>query len=146
MADPDHGLAPLQAHPLSPLTKKSRSTVNSPIFACRSRTSASWSSRDRSAPFENTSRKPSTARCFQALTRFGWTLCRAAISWIVLSPRNASSDTFAFELPRVAPSRCHSVSLLLSVEYTLATCPIFRDHLSLKGLAFNHSNARLTSC
>ena len=37
----NHPPALLPAHHLSPLAKKSRSTVSSPIFACRSRTSAS---------------------------------------------------------------------------------------------------------
>ena len=36
-----HGFANIPAHRLSPRTQKSRSTVNSPIFACRSRTAAS---------------------------------------------------------------------------------------------------------
>ena len=91
MAGLGHPPALLPAHHLSPLAKKSRSTVSSPIFACRSRISSSCSPRDRSAPFEKTSFIPSTVRCFQVLTWFGWTLCRVAISWIVLSPRSASS-------------------------------------------------------
>ena len=33
------------------------------------------------------------------------------------------------ELPRESRSRAHCVSLPSSLEYTLATCPIFRDHL-----------------
>ena len=39
----DHRLAILPAHRLSPLDKKSRSTVSCPILACRSRISASRS-------------------------------------------------------------------------------------------------------
>ena len=39
-------------------------------------------------------------RPFRVLTWFGWTLCRAAISWIVLSPRSClSSATFALNSP-----------------------------------------------
>ena len=37
------------------------------------------------------------------------------------------------EVPAEPSSCAHCVSLPLSVEYTLATCPIFRDHLTSKG-------------
>ena len=57
-------------------------------------------------------------------------------SWIVLSPRSAAQRLqrhLRLELPRESPSRAHCVSLPQSVEYTLATCPIFRDHLRAVG-------------
>ena len=106
---PDHGPAPLPAHHLSPLAKKFRFTANSPILACRSRISPSWSPRARSAPFVKTF-IPSTARGFQVLTWFGWTLCRAAI-WLVLFPRSAFGATFVSR-PSLKPS-CHSTALTL---------------------------------
>ena len=61
MAGIDHRPAPFPTHHLSPLAHEFRSTVNSPIFACRSRLSPSWSPRLRSAPFEKTPFIPSGA-------------------------------------------------------------------------------------
>ena len=76
------GFAP--GSPLEPFRRNPAPPSAPPIFACRSRISP----HDRSAPFDNTSLSLSTARCFHALTWFGYTLCRIAISWIVLSPRS----------------------------------------------------------
>jgi hypothetical protein len=59
-------------------------------------------------------------------------LCFVAISWIVRSPRNASSTTRALK-SAVAKRYCR-IHLRQSVEYTLATCPIFRDHLKRQRL------------
>ena len=73
--------------------EKSRSTVNSPIFACRSRIVVSCSDGRDPLPLAKISSNPSTACRFHVVTWFGWTSCRAAISCTVRSPRNASSTT-----------------------------------------------------
>ena len=56
-----------------------RSTVDSPIFACRSRVPPHGPHVTAPLPSENTSLSPSTARCFHALTWFGCTLCRTEV-------------------------------------------------------------------
>ena len=64
------------------------------------------------------------------LTWFECTLRFAAISWIVLSPRSASSATRALKSAVNRRRFVISVSLRYPVEYTLNPCPIFWDHLS----------------
>ena len=76
---PDAQLAPpldqLQAcgaaQRCKPRRKKSRSTVNSPIFACKSRIVASCSESRDALPLAKTSSSPSTAWRFHAPTWFG---------------------------------------------------------------------------
>ena len=73
---------------------------------------------------------PAIALRFHVLTWFGCTLCLAAISWIALSPRSASSVTFALKAAVNRRRVVIVVFLRQSVEYTLTSCPIFRDHLN----------------
>ena len=54
----------------------------------------------------------------------------AATYWIVLSPRSASSATRALNSAVNRRRVVIIVFLRHPVEYTLATCPIFRDHLN----------------
>jgi hypothetical protein len=63
-------------------------------------------------------------------TWFGCTLCRPAISWIVLSPRSASSATLALKSAVKCRRAVISVFLRYPVEYTLTSCPISWDHLN----------------
>src|SRR5690625_5236995 len=91
----DDGFSLGHAQRLSTLDKKSRSTVNSPIFACNSFTRAS-SSRRLSPPLWNTSAALSSNCRFQALTWFACTPYSRAISAVVRSFRAASNATFAF--------------------------------------------------
>ena len=86
-----------------------------------------------SAPLENTALSPSIAWRFHVLNWFGCTLCLAAISWIVLSPRSASSATLALK-SAVNRRRLVIFALRYPVEYTLPTCPIFSQfRLGLMG-------------
>ena len=87
---PRHGNAPATfndrhgplrpAQRAKPRRKKTRSSVSSPIFACRSRIVASCSPPRFDPGCTNTSLRPSTACRFQAPAWFGCTSCRAAIT------------------------------------------------------------------
>ena len=72
-AEVDHADALGSAQRANPRRKKSRSTVSSPIFACRSRIVASCSPPRFDPGAENTSARPSTACRFHALTWLGCT-------------------------------------------------------------------------
>ena len=115
---------------LKPAQKKSRSTVNSPIFACKSRIVDSCSDCRDTLPLANISSKPSTACRFHWLTWFGCTSCRAAISCIVRSPRKDSSATRF--LNSAVNRRLRLVAIPVppkALEYTLSDCPKIRNHL-----------------
>ena len=93
-----------------PRRKKSRSTVNSQIFACRSRTVASCSESRDALPPAKTSSNPSIAWRFQAPTWFGWISCLAAIACTgTVAPQRLERHPL-LEGRRVLPSpfRCHS--------------------------------------
>ena len=117
------------------MTKKSRSTVNSPIFTCRSRISLSWSPTCPLRPLRedvlhplHRPLLPDTHVVRMDLVPRGDLLDR-------LVPAKRLQCHLRLELPRESPSRRHRVSLPLQVEYTLAICPIFRDHLTSRGPA-----------
>ena len=63
----------------------------------------------------------------------GQHLHRARLAFALdrLVPAQRFQRHLRLELPRESPARAHCVSLHQSVEYTLATCPIFRDHLTI---------------
>ena len=95
----DHLTPPLPAHRPDAFAKKSRSTSNCPILACRFSTSASAAL----AMFcpadlpEKTPASPSTACRFQSLTIVWWMPRFVASCAAVSSPRSASSATFALK-------------------------------------------------
>ena len=105
--------------------RKSRSTVSSPIFACRSRRVASCSHWRDALPPPKISSSPSMACRFQVLTWFGWTTCLAAISCTVRSPRKRLERHPLLEVRRepTPSSRRHPSASRKVLEYTLARCP-----------------------
>lgn len=102
-------------------------------------------------PRAKTSAMPSSTYCFQAPIWFGCKRCFAAISWIALSPRNASSAAFALN-PSVKFRRFAIFVCLHRFGIHLSTLSVFLgplqpDHseTTRKDQTKDHHNTTLAS-
>src|SRR5262245_38958262 len=104
----DHRFALSNPALVSAPSKKSFSSVSSPILACRAFTSTGGS-RVVPVPAPNTSDAPSSSCAFQVVTSFGWTSNCSAIFALVPSPLIAAIATSALNYAQC--SHCTRLSI-----------------------------------